>query len=108
MRQELQDDLFFAQFEEWVVHWAIVAEVEQVSSAVFGWRAIVGMLDQAGEGIAGVAGIDPVAIGHLAIQRENETLRAVRLPPVVSLAVIFGQRGYEAAGEARCHRRDDA
>src|SRR5579884_2591863 len=63
-------------------------------------RAIVGMLDQAGKRIAWVAGIDPVAIGQLAVKRENEALRAICLPPIVTLAIVLGERGNQATGEA--------
>lgn len=37
MRQELRHDLFFAHGEECIVHGTIVAEVEQVLAAIFGW-----------------------------------------------------------------------
>src|SRR5579859_4021974 len=77
-------------------------------AVVLGWWAIVSMLDQTGEGIAGIAGIDPVAVGHLAVQRENEALRAVCLAPVVTDAVIIWQGGYEATGQARRHGGNDA
>src|SRR5579875_3176959 len=58
----LFDDLLFAHFEEWIMHGTVVAQVNQVAPSIFGGWAVVRMLDQAGEGIAGIAGIDPVAI----------------------------------------------
>src|ERR1700730_851196 len=90
------------------MHGAVVAEIEQGTPAVLGWWAIVGVFDQAGKGVAGVAWIDPVAVGHLAIKREDQALGAVGLTPVIARAVIGGERGYEATGEARGEGGDDA
>src|SRR5258708_12275375 len=66
------------------------------------------MYTQTGEKIARVTGVDPIAIGELAVQRKYETLRAIGLPPIITRAVIAGQRGYEATGEASCQGRDAA
>src|SRR2546423_14021797 len=79
----------------------VVRDIEQVTPAVLGWWAIVGVFDQAGKGVAGVAWIDPVAVGHLAVKREDQALGAVGLAPVVTRAVIGGERGDEATGEGR-------
>src|SRR5258708_19601384 len=66
------------------------------------------MYTQTGEKIARVTGVDPIAIGELAVQRKYETLRAIGLPPIITRAVIAGQRGYEATGEASWQGRNDA
>ena len=86
------------------MHGAVVAEIEQVTPAVLGWWAIVGVFDQAGKGVAGVARIDPVAVGHLAVECEDQALSAVGLAPVIARAIIGGERRYEATGEARWQR----
>ena len=105
---EIREDLFFAHFEEWIVHGAIVAKVDEVASAVFGGGAKVGMLEEAGERIAWVADVDPVAIGKLAIKGEDEALGPIRLAPVILLAIVCGKSGDQAAGEAGGQGGDDA
>src|SRR5947209_6412835 len=81
MGQELGHHFLFAHREERIVHRAIVAEVEEVPPAVFVSRTEVGMLKEAGEGVARITNIDPVAVGHLAIQGKDETVSAIRLSP---------------------------
>ena len=90
VRLEFVEDVLFAHFEERVVHGTVVAEVDEVPAAIFRGRAVVGVLEEAGEGIAGVADVDPVAVGQLAIQGEDEALGSVCLSPVVAVAVVFG------------------
>src|SRR5579884_845913 len=89
VRQKLLENLFLAHLEKRVIHRAVVAEVDEVASAILRGRAEIGMLEEAGEGIAGVADVDPVAIGHLAIKRENKALRAIRLAPLVLRAILL-------------------
>src|SRR5260370_3071560 len=66
------------------------------------------MFNQAGERRARVIGVDRIGMGGMEVQRKYETLRAIGLPPIITRAVIAGQRGYEATGEASCQGRDDA
>src|SRR6266487_4547569 len=81
MRQGRLKDGFFAHFEEGIIHRSIVAEINEVPSAILRGRSKVGMLNKAGKRIAWIAGIDPIAIGQLAIQGEYETLRSIGLTP---------------------------
>src|SRR5450759_221455 len=101
-------DFFLAHAEERVIHWTIAAEVEDVPSAVLSGRAEISMLEQAGERVATVAYVDPVAIGELAVEGQNEAVRAIGLSPVVALAVVVRQSGNEATGQARGQCGDDA
>src|SRR5260370_11199877 len=105
---KLLNDLFLAQLEERSIHRAIVAEIDEVAPAILRGRAEVGMFNQTGEKIARVTGVDPIAIGELAVQRKYETLRPIVLPPIITRAVIAGQLGYEATDDASCQGRDDA
>src|SRR5579875_3783054 len=64
MREVQRHYLFFAHLEQRVIHRAVVAQVDQVSSTVLARRTEVGMLKQAGERIAPITDVDPVAIGQ--------------------------------------------
>src|SRR5579885_450043 len=109
VRHELRDDLFLTHSKERIVHCAIVAEVHQVPPTIFGGRAKVCMLDHSHKGVATIANVDPVAaLGQLAVQREDQAVRAIRLTPVIFCAVVVRERGNESAGEARRQRREHA
>src|SRR5581483_6852959 len=102
MRYELRDDLFLTHSKERIVHCAIVTEIRQVPPSVFGGRAKVCMLDHSHKGVATIANVDPVAVlGQLAVQRENQEVRAIRLTPVIFCAVVVRERGNESGGERR-------
>src|SRR5215469_3086323 len=64
MRQERLKNVFFVHFEQGIIHRSIVAEINEVSSAILRGRSKVGMLNKAGKRIAWIAGIDPIAIGQ--------------------------------------------
>src|SRR6266487_207865 len=90
MREILVQYLLLAHCEQRVVHWAIIAEIDQAPFAIFRGRTEVGVFKQAREGKTGVADIDPVAVRKLAIQREYETMSAVCLAPIVLCTVVLG------------------
>src|SRR2546422_6261414 len=74
---------------------------------ILGRWLVIGMLNKAGKGVARIAGVDPIAIGKLAIQGEYETLRAICLAPIIAGTIIVWQGGYEATGKTGRHGRDD-
>ena len=79
--------------EEGIIHGPIVAKIDEMPATVFGGRLIIGMLNKTGKRIAWIARIDPIAIGKLAIQGENQAVRAIGLPPFIFSAIIGGQCG---------------
>ena len=101
MRKELCHHFLFAPGEERIIHWTIVAQVDEVSSTILSRRTEVGMLEEAREGIAWVTNVDPVAIGQLVIEGKNETMSAVCLPPVVFDTLVLWQSRNETTGEPR-------
>src|SRR5947207_6126753 len=108
MEQKLLQDFVFLHLEEGIIHGPVVAKIDEMAATVFGGRLIIGMLNKTGKRIAWIAGIDPIAIGKLAIQGEYEALRAICLPPITAGTIIGGRRWYEAAGETGSHRGDHA
>src|SRR6266700_108336 len=95
MRQKCLQAFFFAHFEQRIIHWAVVAQIDEMSSTIFASRTDICMLKQPRERVAGITDINPVAIGQLAIESENETLRPIGLPPLVLVAVVLRQGGYK-------------
>ncbi len=93
--QKLLKNITLAHLEQRVIHWSIVAEIDEVPSAIFcGWTK-VGMLYKTGKWIPRITRIDPVAIGKLAIKGEYKALCAIGLTPIIACAIIVGQCGYE-------------
>src|SRR5207249_3832312 len=89
MWQKLLQDFFFAHLEQGIIHRTIVAQIDEVPSTIFVSRTEIRMLKQTCEGITGIADIDPVAIGQLTIQSQNETLRPICLPPLIFSPIIL-------------------
>src|SRR5438552_16796677 len=63
MWQEPLQDFVFIHFEEGIIHWPIVAKINEVPTTVRGGGLVIGMLNKTGKRIARIAGIDPIAIG---------------------------------------------
>src|SRR6266849_4909561 len=104
----LTERLLLTHSEERIVHRTIVAEVDKVSSFILGRETEVGVLEQTRERKPRVTDIDPVAVGKLAVQGEDQAMGTICLAPVVPGAVFTGQCGNEAAGKARWQGRDHA
>ena len=104
MGHKLGKYLFLAHFEQWIVHRAIVAEVDQVPPSILPAWTEIGMLKQPGERIARIAYINPVAIGELAVQGQDKALRPVGLAPFVPGPVVLRQGRNKAAGKTSRQR----
>src|SRR5205809_2645903 len=96
MRQKLLQDFLLAQLEEGIIHRSIVAKINEVLSTILRRRLVIGMLNQTGKRVTWIAWIDPIAIGKLASQGEDETLRTICLTPIITSTIIIWQRWYEA------------
>src|SRR6266480_4478987 len=107
VRQKLLQDFFVGHLEKWIIHGSIVAKIDEVPTAIFGGWLVIGMLNKAGKRIAWIAGIDPIAICKLTIKGEDEALRTICLPPVITSTIIVGQCWYETTGQAGSHGRDN-
>ena len=103
MRQKLLQDFLLAQLEEGIIHRSIVAKINEVLSSILRRRLVIGMLNQTGKRVTWIAWIDPIAIGKLASQGEDETLRTICLTPIITSTIIIWQRWYEATGKPGRH-----
>ena len=75
--------------------------------SIFAGGTEISMLKQAGERIAWITDVDPVAIRELPIQGQDEALSPVSLAPFVPGPVVLGQGRNKATGEASRQRGDD-
>src|SRR5262249_21712297 len=108
VREIFSEHLLFTHSEERIIHWAIVAEVDEVPSLILRRRTEVGVFEQAREGKPAVTDVDPVAVRKLAVQGEDQAMSAICLAPVVSGAVFIRQCRNEATGKACWQGRDHA
>src|SRR2546429_9156448 len=107
MGEKLVKYLLLAHFEQGIIHRPVVAEVDQVPPSIFTGGTEISMLKQAGERIASITDVDPVAIRELPVQGQVEALRPVSLAPFVPGPVVLGQGRHKATGETSWQRGDD-
>src|SRR5256714_15029652 len=104
MGEKIVKYLLFVHFEQWYIQRPVVAEVDQVPPSIFAGGTEISMLKQAGERIAWITDVDPVAIGELPVQGQDEALCPVSLAPFVPGPVVLGQGRNKATGEASRQR----
>ncbi len=80
-----------------MVHRQVVAEIDQVQSAVVGGRQEIGVLDQRQKGQIAIVDVEPVHAGHQrTIQAEDEDV----CPEVLWARVALDEVGRQVHGQA--------
>src|SRR5690349_22740796 len=89
MREKFCQYCLFAFDQERIIHRSVVAQIDKMASTILGRCTKVSVLNQTGKGITCITNVDPIAVGELTVQGQNQAVCAICLSPVIALPIIL-------------------